>query len=82
MIISVLRKTFAKGKPKTVFYRCYKNYDQATSNETLKTGPHYLSHRLIFFLFLTICSPYKQKKIRYKNNPFMTKEGHEKVEIA
>ena len=36
MIMSVLRKTFAKGKPKTVFYRCYKNFDQDSFNETLK----------------------------------------------
>ena len=38
MIMSVLRKTFAKGKPKTVFYRCYKNFDQDSFNETLKNG--------------------------------------------
>ena len=36
IIISVLRKTFAKGKLKTVFYRCYKNFDQGSFNETLK----------------------------------------------
>ena len=37
VIISVLRKTFAKGKPKTVFYRYYKNFDQDSFNETLKS---------------------------------------------
>ena len=37
MIISVLRKTFAKGKPKTVFFCCYKNFDQGSFNETLKS---------------------------------------------
>ena len=36
MMMSVLRKTFAKGKPKTVFYRCYKNFDQDSFNKTLK----------------------------------------------
>ena len=36
MIISVLRKNFAKGKPKTVFYRCYKIFDQDSFNETLE----------------------------------------------
>ena len=36
IIISVLRKTFAKGNSKTVFYRCYKNFDQDSFNETLK----------------------------------------------
>ena len=38
MIISVLRKTFAKGKPKTVFPRCYKNFDQDSFNGTLNSG--------------------------------------------
>ena len=37
MIISVLRKNFAKGKPKTVYYRCYKNFDQDSFNETLNS---------------------------------------------
>ena len=37
MIISVLRKTFAKCKPKTVFYYCYKNFDQDSFNEKLKS---------------------------------------------
>ena len=27
---------FAKGKPKTVFYRFYKNFNQDSFNETLK----------------------------------------------
>ena len=36
MIISVLWKTFDKGKTKTLFYRCYKNFDQDSFNETLK----------------------------------------------
>ena len=36
MIISVLRKTFADNKPKTVFYRWYKHFDQDSFNEILK----------------------------------------------
>ena len=36
MIISVLMKTFAKGKPKTLFYCCYKNFDQDSFNEARK----------------------------------------------
>ena len=36
IIISILRKTFAKGKPKTAFYRCYKSFDQDSFNETIK----------------------------------------------
>ena len=35
--ISILRKTFAKGKPKAVFYSRYKTFNQDTFNETLKS---------------------------------------------
>ena len=44
MIISVLRKTFAKCKPKTVFYRYYKNFDQDYFTE--EKGSHYLTYHL------------------------------------
>ena len=27
MVYSFLRKTFAKGKPKIIYYRCFKNFD-------------------------------------------------------
>ena len=37
MIITVLRKTFAKGKEKTVFYRSYKNFDEDSFNEALNS---------------------------------------------
>ena len=65
MIISVLRKTFAKGKPKTVFYRCYKNFDQGSFNETLNSSPPNLSFEKNFEIFqsaLDFFAPYKQKK--------------------
>ena len=35
-IFSVLRKTFAKCKPKTIFYRCYEKYDQNSLNKALQ----------------------------------------------
>ena len=36
MVYSLLRKTFANGKPKTIYYRCFKNFDQNKFNEELK----------------------------------------------
>ena len=50
MIISVLRKAFAKAKLKPVFYRCYKNFDQDSFNEPLKT--RISLHNLSFEIFL------------------------------
>ena len=38
MIISDFRKTFVKGKPKTVFYRCYNNFDYIGLQEVLGTS--------------------------------------------
>ena len=38
MIISVLRKAFTKGKPKSVFYCCYNSFNLDSFNETLKNS--------------------------------------------
>ena len=67
MIISVLRKTFTKGKPKTVFYRCYRNFDEDSLNETLNSRislPN-LSFETFFEIFqstLSLFAPYKLLK--------------------
>ena len=89
MIISVLRKTFAKGKPKAVFYLCNINFDQDSFNKTLKkelaTSPHYLTCHLKFFL--RYFSPHKifllliNKKIRYNYNSFMIKRLRKEIMI-
>ena len=36
LIGTMLRSTFAKGKPKKIFYRCYKNCDNEKFEEELK----------------------------------------------
>ena len=66
MVHSFLRKTFAKGKPKTIYYRCFKNFEQNKFNEELKKR---ISIDLSFEAFLEIFqstldrfAPYKQKK--------------------
>ena len=55
MVMSILKKTFAKDKPKTVFYRCYKSFDQDSFNETLKNRISLLN--LSFENFLRYFSP-------------------------
>ena len=66
MVHSFLRKTFAKGKPKTIYYQCYKNFEQNKFNKELKKR---ISIDLSFEAFLEIFqstlarfTPYKQKK--------------------
>ena len=36
LIGTMLRSTFAKGKPKKIFYRCYRNFDNKKFEEELK----------------------------------------------
>ena len=36
LIGTTLRLTFAKGKPKKMFYRCYENFDNKTFEEELQ----------------------------------------------
>ena len=36
LISTMLRSTFAKGKPKKTFYRCYKNFDNKRFEEKLQ----------------------------------------------
>ena len=36
LIDTMLRSTFAKGKPKKLFYRCYRNFDNKKFEEELK----------------------------------------------
>ena len=36
LIGTILRSTFTKGKPKKMFYRCYKNFDNKTFEEDLQ----------------------------------------------
>ena len=36
LLMPICRTTFAKGKSKKIFYRCYKNFDSKLFGETLK----------------------------------------------
>ena len=66
MVHSFLRKIFAKVKPKTIYDRCFKNFEQNKFNEELKKR---ISIDLSFEAFLEIFqstldrfAPYKPKK--------------------
>ena len=64
-VYSFLRKTFAKGKPKTIYYRCFKNFDQNKFNEELeKRIPIDLSFEAFLEIFqytFNRLAPNKQK---------------------
>ena len=60
------KETNVSGKPKTIYYRCFKNFEQNKFNEELKKR---ISIDLSFEAFLEIFqstldrfAPYKQKK--------------------
>ena len=85
MLYSFLRKTFTKGKPKTIYYRCFINYDQKKFNDKLKKR---ISIDLSFEEFLEIfqstlkkSAPYKQNKVWYNNSPFMTKQLRKEIMV-
>ena len=73
----MLRSTFAKGKPKKIFHRCYKNFDDKKFEEELQkqlpSVPDFESFQFAFQVILNQFAPLKQKLIRNNNQPFMTK---------
>ena len=78
LIISICRTTFAKGKSKKFFYRCYKNFDSKLFEETLiknlsETELSLKSFETTFSLTLEKFAPLKQKYVRHNNSPFMNK---------
>ena len=77
LIGTMLRSTFAKGKPKKIFYRCYKNFDNEKFEEELKKHLSLVldfeSFHLAFKTTLDQFAPLKQKLVRNNNQPCMTK---------
>ena len=73
----MLRSTFAKGKPKKIFYRCYRNFDNKKFEEELQkqllSVSDFESFHFAFKVTLNKLAPLKQKLIRNNNQPFMTK---------
>ena len=85
LILTVLRSSFKKLPPKTVFYRCHSNFDQKQflndlDRKLIEGGLYRNCHDQynklteIFRDILDHHAPLKQKKIRGNQAPFMTKE--------
>ena len=79
MIMTVFRSTFAKGKPKIFYYRCYKKFNLEKFQMELKEKLVEISNNSfdIFLEEFQICldkfAPLKEKKIRLNNSILMTK---------
>ena len=77
LIGTMLKSTFVNGKPKKMFYRCYRNFGNKKFEEELeKQLPSVSDFESFQFSFKVITNqfaPLKQKLIRNNNQPFMTK---------
>ena len=79
MIMTIFRSTFAKGKPKTFYYRCYKKFNLEQLQMELKEKLYEIPNNSfdIFLEEFKICldkfASLKEKKIRFNDSIFMTK---------
>ena len=77
MIITVLKTTFKKSKPKEIFYRCYKNFDRDVFRNHLRAQlencENYTQYKKRFLEVLDAHAPLKKKVIRANEVPYMTK---------
>ena len=74
----MLRSTFAKGKPKKIFYHCYKNcddekFEMKELKKHLSSVLDFESFHLAFKTTLDRFGPLKQKVMRNSNQPIVTK---------
>ena len=75
LIVTMLRSTFAKGKPKKIFYRCYRNnkkFKEELQKQLLSVSD-IESFQFAFKFILNQFAPLKQKLIHNNNQPFMAK---------
>ena len=77
LIGTMLRSTFAKGKPKTMLYRSYRNFDNKMFEEELQkqlpSVSDFESFQITFKVILNQFSPLKQKLSRNKKSTFYDK---------
>ena len=79
MIVTVMRSTFPKTKPKTIMYRDFSKYDKTAFGNELRQK---LQNQLmtyekfddIFLETLEVHAPQKTKVIRANSKPYVTKE--------
>ena len=77
LIGTMLRSAFTKGKPKKMFYHCYRNFGNKKFEEELQkqlpSVSDFESFQFAFKVILNQFAPLKQKLIRNNNQPFITK---------
>ena len=79
MIMTIFRSSFAKGKPKTFHYRCYKKFNLEQFQMELKEKLDEISNNSfdtfleVFKTCLDKFAPLKEKEIRFNKCIFMTK---------
>ena len=80
MIVTVLKTTFPKVKPKTLVYRDYSKFIQQDFHAELRAKIQvsnvgsYVSFENIFLMVLNKHAPLKKKKIRANHKPYVTKQ--------
>ena len=81
MIVTVMKTTFMKVKPREITYRSYKHFDRVIFKDDLKNELRfhtdninkYLSFENAFLKVLDIHAPIKKKIVRANDAPYMTK---------
>ena len=79
MVVTVLKSTYSKAKPKEITYRNYKNFDQDRFKADLKIAlmeveiGAYKDFEDVFLKVLEQHAPIKKKFIRANHAPYMTK---------
>ena len=79
MVVTVMKTTFPKAKPKIIYYRDYKKFNlyefrkelRGELRKTVVLGYAYFEH--IFLKVLEKHAPIKQRVVRANDQPFMTK---------
>ena len=77
MIVTVQKYTLVKAKPKVIQYRCYRNFDNNSFRNELKsrlsTTREYSNFEKTYLEVLDHHAPIKHKTIRANHVPYMTK---------
>ena len=81
MVVTVLKNTFRNSKPKEIFYRTYKNFDNEKFKSDLRinlednsNSSDYSDFENIFLRTLELHAPFKKKVLRANHAEYMTKQ--------
>ena len=82
MTITLMRVIFKKQKPKTIFYRNYKNFDKKSFKEYLKVSLEAYDFQNVCLTSLISFAPLKKKYVRANQVSFMNKELKNAVMVS